>query len=130
VTRRSVLSAVAVVVVAACLVVAAGVAIDAHEVTYKGTVISVAAMKIAVDVIQDAPAGQDDRGQTAPKTPPKSPKTTPMTFAVDGKTRIYRGDTAMSMTDAKIQKDERVAVTVDHDEAGMRAVEIRLAARR
>jgi len=88
--------------------------VAAHEVTYKGTVISVEPAKLQVKVIDD----KDDK------------KTTPMTFAITDKTKIFRGDIELKLADAKIVKDERVAVTINHDEAGYKALEIRLAKNR
>ena len=90
---------------------ASGVRVLAHPVTYKGTVVSVEAKTIHVSVIDDT-----------------SKKTSPMTFEITATTKVYRGDTVVKYADAKIQKDERVAVTIDHDEPGEKAVEIRLAA--
>jgi hypothetical protein len=83
----------------------------AHEVTYKGTVIVVEATTLRVSVIDDA-----------------TKKTTPMSFGVTPKTRVFRGDTLVPFAKAGIQKGERVAVTINHDEPGQKATEIRLAA--
>ena len=57
-----------------------------------------------------------------------SKKESTMIFEVTGTTKVFRGDKTVKYADAHIQKDERVAVTIDHDEPGERAVEIRLAA--
>ena len=38
-----------------------------------------------------------------------------MTFSIDKETKILRGDTLMTYAEARIQKDEKVAVTIDHD---------------
>jgi hypothetical protein len=89
-----------------------GATLLAHEVTYKGTVIAVEATKVQVKVIDE-----------------KSKKETPMDFAITTETKVFRGDKPVPFADAHIQKDERIAVTVNHDEPGHEALVIRLAAR-
>ncbi|HYN09732.1 MAG TPA: hypothetical protein VES67_20285 [Vicinamibacterales bacterium] len=94
--------------VALCL---AGAPLLAHEVTYRGTVITVEAAKIQVRVIDE-----------------KSKKETLMDFAVTAKTRVLRGSKTVPFAEARIQKDERISVTVNNDEEGPKAITIRLAA--
>lgn len=89
----------------------AGAPALAHEVTYKGTVIAVESTTLRVSVIDDA-----------------TKKASPMAFAITERTRVYRGDKVVSITQARIQKGERIAVTINHDEPGQKATEIRLAA--
>ena len=95
----------------------------AHEVTYKGTVISVepgryAQLDGAVSEIQEIQVKViNDR----------SKEEMPMVFTVTDKTRVFRGERTVSFAEAHIQKDERVAVTIDHDKPGDDAIEIRLA---
>lgn len=96
--------------VAVAIVLMAGVAGLAHEMTYKGTVMASTASNVQVKVIDDS-----------------SKKETPTTFKVTPKTKVFRGDKAVGFADAHIQKDERVAVTVDHDQDGLAAIVIRLA---
>jgi len=98
---------------ATVIAVASSAAVFAHEETYKGTVMTVAAAAVQVKVIADA-----------------SKKETPMTFGVTPRTKVFRGDKAVSFADAHIQKDERIAVTINHDEAGHNATAIRLAAQK
>ncbi len=86
------------------------VSVAAHEETYKGTVMTVDAAAVRVKVIDDA-----------------AKKETPTTFGVTAKTKVFRGDKAVSFTDAHMQKDERIAVMINHDEAGHNATVIRLA---
>jgi hypothetical protein len=50
------------------------------------------------------------------------------TFAVTKQTRILRGGKTVTFADAHIVKDERVAVTIDHDQPGQKATLIQLAA--
>ena len=94
--------------VAVCLI---GTTVLAHEVTYRGTVIAVEAAKVQVKVTDE-----------------KTKKEAPMDFTVTARTKVLRGDKTVSFADAKIQKDERISVTVNNDEDGHHAITIRLAA--
>ena len=91
----------------------AGATMLAHEVTYRGTVIAVATAKVQVRVSDE-----------------KTKKEAPMDFAVTPKTKVLRGDKAVTFADARIQKDERISVTVNNDEDETRAITIRLAAQK
>jgi hypothetical protein len=96
---------------AALVLCFAGTTLLAHEETYKGTVISINAAKVQVSVVDD-----------------KTKKASTMEFVVTAKTKVLRGDKVVKFSDARIQKDERIAVTVNHDESMTNAVVIRLAA--
>lgn len=98
-------------IIATAVSVLTATSLLAHEETYKGTVMTVEAAAVQVKVVAEA-----------------SRKEAPMTFSVTTKTKVFRGDKAMSFADAHIQKDERIAVTINHDEAGHSATVIRLAA--
>ena len=93
------------------LVLVAGTALFAHEETYKGAVVSTKATKVQVSVIDE-----------------KTKKASAMEFVVTAKTKVLRGDKVVKFSDAHIQKDERIAVTVNHDISMTNAVVIRLAA--
>jgi len=95
------------------MMVLATAVLVAHEVTYKGTVMTVASANVQVKVIDDT-----------------TKKETPMTFGVTAKTKLFRGDKVVTFANAHIQKDERIAVTIDHDLPGHNATEIRLAAQK
>ena len=88
----------------------AGTIVSAHEETFKGTVVTVEAAKLQVKVIDE-----------------KTKKESTMEFGVTAKTKIYRGTKTVSFKDAQIKKDERIAVTVNHDVPGHDATVIRLA---
>ena len=95
------------------------VATHAHEVTYKGTVVTVALNPYAAadGVLARLEVKVIDRERT-------------MVFDImQWKTKVFRGDHAVPFAEARIQKDERVAVTINHEEPGGGALEIRLAAR-
>jgi outer membrane translocation and assembly module TamA len=94
------------------LLVMSGITLLAHEETYKGTVISAVAAKIQVKVIDE-----------------KTKKESTMDFVITAKTKVLRGEKLMSLAEAKIQKDERIAVTVNHDVSMTDATVVRLAAK-
>ena len=81
----------------------------AHQITFKGTVIAVEKESVKVTVIDE-----------------KSKKPVAMTFDFDKETKILRGDKLVTITDAHITKDEKIAVTVDHDVDEKLALVIRL----
>lgn len=83
----------------------------AHEVTYRGTVVAVEATKIQVKVVDE-----------------KSKKETSMDFTVTPKTKVLRGDKTVPFAEARIQKDERISVTINNDEDDHKAITVRLAA--
>lgn len=96
---------------AAFVLSVAGTSLLAHEETFKGTVIAMKDAKLQVKVIDD-----------------KTKKESAMDFTITAKTKILRGDTVVMLVDARIQKDERIAVTVNHDVSMTDAVVVRLAA--
>jgi hypothetical protein len=85
----------------------------AHEVTHKGTVVSADKTTVTVSVINE-----------------KTKKPAAMKFDVDKDTKILRGDTLVTMADARIEKNEKIAVTIDHDADETLAIVIRLDARK
>jgi maltose-binding protein MalE len=97
-------------VLAVVMTAGAAAQLLAHDETFKGTVIAVEAAKVRVSVIDD-----------------KTKKVSSMEFVVTAKTKVLRGDTVVKFADAKIEKGERIAVTVNHDESMTDATVIRLA---
>ena len=81
----------------------------AHEITFKGTVVSVDATSVKITVIDE-----------------KTKKPVVKTFDYDKDTKVMRGDKRVSIADAKIQKDEKISVTIDHDADETLAIVIRL----
>lgn len=102
---------IAALLVALIALAAAGITLRAHEETYKGTVVSTKAAKVKVSVADE-----------------KTKKTSTMEFVVTAKTKVLRGDKVVKFSEARIQKDERIVVTVNHDVSMTNAVVIRLAA--
>lgn len=95
------------------LIVAAGftATLFAHPMTYKGTVVAVTQTTIQM-------RGVDDMSKKEATT----------TFKITAKTKVLRGDKAVTFADAKVKKDERIAVTTDMDATPDEAVVVRLAA--
>jgi hypothetical protein len=83
---------------AAVLLLIATAALFAHQETHKGTVIALEKAGVRVSVVD-----------------PKTKKTSPMLFEVDKDTKVLRDDKPVTFEEAKIQKNESIAVTVDHD---------------
>jgi hypothetical protein len=99
----------AAILMAIAIVLVTSVSVSAHNVTYKGTVVAVDKGSISVSVIDD-----------------KTKKAATMKFDFDKETKFFRGDKAVGVADAKIAKDDKVAVTIDHDVDPTFAIEIRL----
>ena len=95
----------------AVVIVAAAAVVMAHPMTYKGTVVSVAAASLQVKAMDDM-----------------TKKESTMTFKVSDKTKVYRGDKLVKFADAHLVKDERIVVSTNMDESPDLALEVRLAA--
>ena len=93
----------------AVIVCLATVSVLAHEVTYRGTVTSADAKALKITVV-DA----------------KTKKPSALTFEHDKETKILRGDKLVPFADAKIQKGERIAITVNTDDDENYAMVVRL----
>lgn len=94
------------------LVVSAGSVVFAHDVLYPGAVLVVEAERLQVKTVD-----------------PDTKKDLTLWFAVTRDTRVKRGDRIVTYADAKIAKDERIVVVVNHDaEVKNVATELRLAA--
>ena len=95
------------------ILVAVAMAGATHDVTYKGTVASVDATSIKMVVINE-------------KT--KKPET--ITIRHDKETKFLRGDTLVTFTEAKIQKNEKITATFNTDEDANFASVVRLDAKK
>jgi hypothetical protein len=83
------------IAVGICLLTAS---VFAHEVTYRGKVVLADKAVVKVAVV-DA----------------KTKKPVDITFKIDKETKVLRGDKVVAFADARIEKGESIAVTVDHD---------------
>jgi hypothetical protein len=84
------------IVVSTIAVCILGATLLAHSVT--GTVVSVKPASIVVSVVDET-----------------TKKPTSMTFDINKDTKIMRGTKAVTFVEAKIQKGEKISVTIDHD---------------
>ncbi len=89
----------------------------AHEVTYKGTVVSIELNRYAASdgVLARLEVKVGDRART-------------MTFDITQYTRLWRGNSSVPFAAVRIQKNEAVAVRFSDEEADKGALEIRLPA--
>jgi hypothetical protein len=85
------------------------VSLIAHQETFKGKVIAVERASVRVNVVD-----------------PKTKKEAPKTFTTNAETKVLRGDAVVTLASAKIQPNENIAVTVDHDVDVNLALVIRL----
>ena len=105
----------------ALIVLVSAFAIYAHEVTYTGTVIALKTSKYA----QPNGGTREVRELEARVADPKTKKPLNKVFTLNEKTRLVRGGKPVKAADLTVQKDEKVAVVVDHDVPGDIAIEIR-----
>jgi hypothetical protein len=61
---------------------------------------------------------------------PKTKKTANRVFTITDKTKITRAGKPVAATDVTAQKDEKVAVVIDHDKPGDEALQVRFDAPR
>ena len=101
--------------VALCCV--AVVTIVAHDVTYEGTVAAIKRNPYAASSGILATLDVQVRGRKRP-----------MKFDITQETRLVRGNSVVSLAEARIEKNEPVAVTINHDDPGQGAIEVRLTA--
>ena len=117
-TTSTLLSAVLLVVLPTLL--------SAHEVTHNGTVV---AMKIA-KYAQPSGEPREVRELEVAVVDPKTKRVANRVFTITDKTKITRAGTAVTAADVTAQKDEKVAVVVDHDKPGDEAIHVRFEATR
>jgi len=92
--------------VALCLV---GTTLHAHQVTFKGTVVSADKTSVKITVVDE-----------------KTKKPVQKSFDFDKETKILRGDKLVSIEQARIVKGDKISVTIDHDVDETLAIVIRL----
>ena len=85
------------------------IAAPVHDIVHKGTVVSADAKTLRVSVPDE-----------------KTKKPVTMTFEHDRETTILRGEKTVSFAEARIQKGEPVAVTINHDDFPNFALVVRL----
>lgn len=107
------LAAVALVVVPTLL--------SAHEVTHTGTVVALKTAKYA----QPGGGSREVRELEVAVVDPKTKKVANRVFTITDTTKITRAARPVATADVTAQKDEKVAVVVDHDKPGDEAIRVR-----
>jgi len=112
-TTSTLLAAVALVVLPTLL--------SAHEVTHNGTVVALKTAKYA----QPSGGTREVRELEVAVVDSKTKKVANRVFTITDKTKITRAGKPVTTADVTAQKDERVAVVVDHDKPGDEAIYVR-----
>lgn len=123
-SRMKTIQHVRLALLAALTIVCANAAISAHEVTYSGTVVALKTAKYA----QPDGGSREVRELEVTVVDPKTKKSSNRVFTITDKTRLLRAGKPVKAADVTAQKDEKVAVVVDHDKPGDEAIEVRFAA--
>jgi hypothetical protein len=108
-------------VLAAVALVSAHTAVFAHEVTHHGTVV---ALKTA-EYAQPSGGTREVRELEVAVVDPKTKKVANRVFTITDKTNITRAGKPVTTVGVTAQKDEKVAVVVDHDKPGDEAIRVR-----
>ena len=98
--------------------------LSAHEVTHNGTVVALKTAKYA----QPSGGTREVRELEVAVVDPKTKKVANRVFTITDKTKITRAGNAVAVADVTAQKDEKVAVVVDHDKPGDEAIHVRFEA--
>ena len=117
--RRATATLLAVVVL-----VAGSALLSAHEVTHNGTVV---ALKTAT-YAQPSGGTREVRELEVAVVDPKTKKVANRVFTITDKTKITRAGKPVTAVDVNAQKDEKVAVVIDHDKPGDEAIHVRFEA--
>ena len=96
----------------------------AHEVTHNGTVVALETAKYA----QPGGGSREVRELEVAVVDPKTKKVANRVFTITDKTKITRAGKAVAVGEVTAQKDEKVAVVVDHDKPGDEAIHVRFEA--
>ena len=110
--------------VAAAVVVAGLATLSAHEVTHNGTVIALKTAKYA----QPGGGSREALELEVAVLDPKTKKVANRVFTITDRTKITRAGKAVAVGDVTAQKDEKVAVVVDHDKPCEEAIHVRFEA--
>jgi hypothetical protein len=106
---------------AAVVLVVAPVILTAHEVTHNGTVIALKTAKYA----QPSGGTREVRELEVAVVDPKTKNVSNRVFTINERTKITRAGKPVTTADLAAQKDEKVAVVVDHDKPGDEAIHVR-----
>jgi hypothetical protein len=95
-----------------------------HEVTHNGTVVALKTEKYA----QPGGGSREVRELEVAVVDPKTKKVANRIFTISERTKVTRAGKPVAGADVTAQKDEKVAVVVDHDKPGDQAIHVRFAA--
>jgi hypothetical protein len=109
---------------AAVVLAAVPTLLSAHEVTHNGTVVALKTAKYA----QPSGGTREVRELEVAVVDPKTKKVANRVFTITDTTKITRAGKAVAVADVTAQKDEKVAVVVDHDKPGDEAIRVRFEA--
>lgn len=109
---------------AVALVMAIASPVLAHLVTHNGTVVALKTAKYA----QPNGGAREVQELEVTVADPKTKKPSSRVFTITAKTKLRRAGKPVAAAQLTAQKDEKVAVVVDHDKAGDEAIEVRFAA--
>ncbi len=98
----------------------------AHEVTYNGTVVALKMMKYA----QPGGGTREVRELEVTIVDAKTKKPSNRVFTITSESRVLRAGKPVPAGSVTVQKGEKVAVVIDHDEPGDEAIELRFHAAR
>lgn len=112
------------VVVAALAILFSQAPVFAHQVTHNGKVVALKTAKYA----QPNGGSREVRELEVAVVDPKTKKVANRVFTITEKTKLVRGGKPVKVADVTVQKDETVAVVVDHDKPGDEAIEVRFQA--
>jgi hypothetical protein len=98
----------------------------AHEVTHSGTVVALKTASYA----QPGGGSREVRELEVAVVDPKTKRVANRVFTITDKTKITRAGKPVATVDVTAQKDEKVAVVVDHDKPGDEAIHVRFDAAR
>lgn len=95
--------------------------VSAHEVTHNGRVVAFKVNKYA----QPDGGAREVRELEVAVVDPKTKKVANRVFTISDKTKVTRAGKPVMVADVTAQKDEKVAVVVDHDKPGDEAIHVR-----
>ena len=99
------------------------IAARGHEVTHNGTVVALKTEQYA----QPGGGIRDVRELEVAVLDPKTKKVANRVFTISDKTKVTRAGEPVASVDVTAQKDEKVAVVVNHDKPGDEAIHVRFA---
>jgi molybdopterin/thiamine biosynthesis adenylyltransferase len=108
----------------AAAIASTSVIVLAHEVTHNGTVVALKTAKYA----QAGGGSREVQELEVAVVDPKTKKVANRVFTITATTKLERAGKALAAAQLTAQKDEKVAVVVDHDKPGDEAIAVRFAA--